>query len=208
MVINRNRLIEDIKTLLYNLWYRDFNLEVKPISLVFIFESLLLKHYINFNIDIFSKELKSVFNSKIDDELILNNIIDMITDKIKENIEKYTELYFYNNRNYRLSLYKCSYFYKEVKNSDLWLECPKCRLKPLVHIADNFAYTGCGCGKDNYNNFSIRAESISSRYNRKNNVAGDTEDELMTNWNYWCKTGENLFEIKREEFKKDNIEIW
>ena len=90
--------------------------------------------------------------------------------------------------------YRCADFYKPANNFSEWLACPKCGLKPLIWEFDNGRSTACGCGKDSYDHFTIRAESINSIVSRDNgSVRSFDPYELRDNWNHWCETGEVLF---------------
>ncbi len=75
-----------------------------------------------------------------------------------------------------------------------WLPCPNCGLKPKVWLFDNGRSTACGCWNDTYRHFSIHAESINSAYSRTKKTEEHSPEDLMNNWNHWCKTGEVLFE--------------
>ena len=94
--------------------------------------------------------------------------------------------------------YKCISAYKIPDKLELWLKCPNCNLKPLVWEFDNGRSTACGCGENEYNHFSIVAESVRSVAERCNgSVIHYNIDELLTNWNHWVKTGE--FRITNKE---------
>ena len=89
--------------------------------------------------------------------------------------------------------YKCISAYKIPKNLYEWFRCPNCGLKPLIWEYNNGRSTGCGCGKDEYNHFSIWAESIMSYVTRNDGSALEYDsDELRKNWNHWVETGEEL----------------
>jgi hypothetical protein len=80
-------------------------------------------------------------------------------------------------------------------DSDEWLPCPNCNLKPKVWIFDNGQSTGCGCGESRYDHFSIHAESIMSYAIRNaGSIDGRDRNELKNNWNHWVKTGEIIFQ--------------
>ena len=89
--------------------------------------------------------------------------------------------------------YKCISAYKIPINTDKWLACPNCSLKPLVWEFNNGRSTACGCGESEYNHFSIWSESIMSNVTRN---AGSAKwydsDKLRKNWNHWVETGEEL----------------
>ena len=99
------------------------------------------------------------------------------------------------------SRYKAIEAYKEVDKPNRWVKCPNCRLRPLVWEFDNGRSTACGCGKNEYNNHSIHAESIMSYARRNNwNCTYYDWDELRKNWNHWVNTDEILFDpIKRSD---------
>lgn len=89
--------------------------------------------------------------------------------------------------------YKAISAYKIPKNVENWLDCKNCGLKPLVWLFNNGSSTACGCGKNEYNNFSIVSESVMS-YTIRNNgsVLNYNSDRLRLNWNHWVSTGEIL----------------
>jgi len=89
--------------------------------------------------------------------------------------------------------YKCISAYTIPSNIDKWLECPNCGLKPLTWEFNNGSSTACGCGKDEYDHFSILTESVISYANRSNgSVLHYNSDQLRINWNHWVNTGEEL----------------
>ena len=91
------------------------------------------------------------------------------------------------------SKYKCISAYKIPHKVDEWLACPNCGLKPLVWEFNNGRSTGCGCGKNEYNHFSIHSESIMSHVTRHSGSALEyNSHKLKENWNHWVKTGEEL----------------
>lgn len=58
---------------------------------------------------------------------------------------------------------------------------------------NNGRSTACGCGENQYRNFSIYSESIMSWVTRHNGSALDYDsDKLRKNWNHWVETGEEL----------------
>jgi hypothetical protein len=100
------------------------------------------------------------------------------------------------------SKYKCISAYKIPHKVDEWLACPNCNLKPLVWEFNNGRSTGCGCGENEYNHFSINSESIMSHVTRHGGSALEYDsDKLRKNWNHWVETGEELETYKglREE---------
>ena len=90
--------------------------------------------------------------------------------------------------------YYCCDFYKETDEN--WDKCPNCGLRPKKWVFDNGRRTGCGCGNNDYDHFSICAESIMSVHKRTDGKQTDIydPDELRENWNHWCRTGEFLFD--------------
>ena len=89
--------------------------------------------------------------------------------------------------------YKCISAYKIPDNPEEWLNCPNCGLKPLVWEFNNGRSTGCGCGENEYNHFSIHAESIMSWVTRFGGSALNyNSNKLKINWNYWVTNKEEL----------------
>ena len=89
--------------------------------------------------------------------------------------------------------YKCISAYKIPDNPEEWLLCLKCNLTPLVWEYNNGRSTGCGCGENEYNHFSICSESIMSWVTRHGGSALNYDSyKLRNNWNHWVKTGEEL----------------
>ena len=98
--------------------------------------------------------------------------------------------------------YKCISAYQIPKDVDKWLNCPNCGLKPLVWEYNNGRSTGCGCGKDEYNHFSIWSESFMSHVTRHGGSALNYDsDKLRKNWNHWVHYGEEL--EPREQILKE-----
>lgn len=98
--------------------------------------------------------------------------------------------------------YKAISAFKEVENPEEWFECPNCKLKPLVWEFNNGRHTACGCGKGQYDHFSVRAESVMSVISRSQTGKSAMEydvHELRDNWNHWVVTGEVIF--GKEEIK-------
>lgn len=111
---------------------------------------------------------------------------------MQEHIERY-----YNGNDDRK--YLCTNAYEKVTNAEFWEVCPNCGLIPKVWEFDNGRKTACGCGKNKYSHFSIRAESILSVMKNSENgqsMADYDEDDLRRNWNHWARTGEILWECK------------
>lgn len=89
--------------------------------------------------------------------------------------------------------YKCISAYKIPDNPEEWLNCPNCGLKPLVWEFNNGRSTGCGCGENEYNHFSVWSESIMSWVTRhRGSVLNYDSYKLRKNWNHWVKTDEEL----------------
>ena len=97
-------------------------------------------------------------------------------------------------------------FYEKVDNPEEWEPCPRCGLRPKIHVFDNCRATMCGCmaAEDPYNpysHFSINAESIASVVHRSHNGQSAKEYDvggLRKNWNEWCKTGKIVFDRDKE----------
>jgi len=90
---------------------------------------------------------------------------------------------------------ECIDAYKIPEDIEDWLDCRYCGLKPRVWLFDNGRSTACGCFKDQYDHFSIHAESIMSTVTQAGGKSQSFDrDDLRKNWNHWCKTGEVLFE--------------
>ena len=105
---------------------------------------------------------------------------------------------YYNK--YPKHVYKAISDYKEVDNPDDWLCCPICGVKPIVWEFDNGRSTACGCGENEYNHFSIHAESINSVIKHSENGMSSLKHDtkaLMTNWIHWVLTKEILFEANQ-----------
>lgn len=94
--------------------------------------------------------------------------------------------------------YKCIDAYLDCAGD--WSNCPVCKLKPKVWEFNNGRSTACGCWKNKYDHFSIRAESITSVYHRTGSTEEYDSDSLRKNWNHWCETGELLFDPKGDKF--------
>ncbi len=86
--------------------------------------------------------------------------------------------------------YKCISAYKIPDKPEDWLRCPNCNLKPLVWAFNNGVSTACGCGKNEYDHFSINYESVMS-YGKRNNFdfTGYDSNGLRDNWNNWVLRG-------------------
>ncbi len=92
--------------------------------------------------------------------------------------------------------YKCIDTYEKVKNAQAWELCPNCGLFPKVWEFDNGRATACGCGENQYEKFTVFAESIMSVCKNSHNGQSAIDydlDALRKNWNHWAKTGEFLF---------------
>jgi len=93
-----------------------------------------------------------------------------------------------------LSQYKAISAYEFPSDWYSYLPCKNCKLRPLVWEYNNGRSTACGCGENEYNHFSIRAESIMSYVSRNGGSAlGFNQNDLFLKWNHWVKTGEVLF---------------
>ena len=89
--------------------------------------------------------------------------------------------------------YKCIGAYKIPNDPHEWSPCPNCELRPLIWEYNNGRSTACGCGKNEYNHFSIWSESIMSHVSRNAGSALDyNSNKLKTNWNYWANYGIEL----------------
>jgi hypothetical protein len=98
--------------------------------------------------------------------------------------------------------YKCISSYEIPKNPENWSQCPNCGLRPLVWEFNNGRSTACGCGKNEYDHFSIWAESIMSHIKRNGGSALDyNSHKLMINWNSWVYNGIEL--EPREQLLKE-----
>lgn len=69
-----------------------------------------------------------------------------------------------------------------------WLSCPACGLRPLVWKFDNGEYTACGCGKNKYDHFTVKSESIGDVWRRTGGTSEYDFDGLRKNWNDWVKS--------------------
>lgn len=142
----------------------------------------------------------------IDEKFILENNIEkheLVTYNKNLKSRKIEESYLIEWNEFRKK-YKASSCYKRVKSPHHWLKCKNCGLIPLVNEYDNCRSTACGCGEDDYNHLSIRAESIMSFYKRHNSVNCFNTDELRMNWNQWVDTGQDIF----RDMKKIYPDIW
>lgn len=97
-----------------------------------------------------------------------------------------------------LKNYCCIDAFLPVSDYKAWLTCPICKLKPLVWKFDNGKQTGCGCGSSPYDHFSVKAESVCSAL-KNNRIDKYDYDQLRTNWNHWCETGEFLWTPEKDE---------
>lgn len=91
------------------------------------------------------------------------------------------------------SFHNCIDDYKDTEEE--WSKCHECGLAPKVWCFDNGRFTACGCWKDKYDRFSIRAESVMSVHKRTDGkkMSEYDCDELKNNWEHYCNTGEVLF---------------
>jgi hypothetical protein len=123
-----------------------------------------------------------------------NNYVIIRNIKLKRQ-----EIHYSKREKEFLSKYKCIDSYKEPEHWNEWLKCPNCDLRPLVWTFNNGSSTACGCGKNEYDHFSIHSESIMSYVKRNNGSAlGYPRYGLRDNWNQWVETGEISFDIKKE----------
>ena len=100
-----------------------------------------------------------------------------------------------------LGKYKAISAYDIPKDFENWSNCPNCGLKPLIWKFNNGSSTACGCGRNEYDHFSIWSESIMSHITRNDGSALHYDnDKLRKNWNHWVETGEEL--EPREEILK------
>lgn len=128
--------------------------------------------------------IKSIKDNKDKDYVYLKNI------KLKAEEVDYKE-----KESKFLSQYKCISAYKFPDKWQKFLPCRNCGLRPLVWEFNNGRSTACGCGENEYNHFSVKAESVMSYVTRNGGSALNYKsDELLNNWNYWVKTGEHIFE--------------
>lgn len=96
----------------------------------------------------------------------------------------------YNHGYLVTNSYKCILAYKSPENESEWSYCPCCGLKPKIWTFNNGRSTACGCGHDEYNHFSVCAESIMSVHERTNGSELNqyNSDSLRRNWNEYCAT--------------------
>jgi len=94
------------------------------------------------------------------------------------------------NHGYRVNvIYYCTDVYKDTVGSSEWASCPCCNLQPKIWKFDNGMQTGCGCGNNDYDHFSVMAESIMSYLSRNDgSLIGFDGDLLRKNWNEYCAT--------------------
>lgn len=149
----------------------------------------------------FIKLMEEVSLHKEHEELLHNHIYAKNIKFLKEEKKIQSKIKLLRN-NYITS----SESYRAVPSNkyDKLLNCPVCKLKPLVWEFDNGRLTSCGCGKNKYDHFTIRAESIMSHITRHDGSAHNYRfDELINNWNHWVKTGEILFDPKKNDNDKN-----
>ncbi len=85
--------------------------------------------------------------------------------------------------------YRCTDAYEVLPDDSGWSECPCCNLKPNIWVFNNGRSTACGCGNDEYDHFSVHAESIMSVHTRNNGSTFEYDpDTLRKNWNEYCAT--------------------
>ena len=96
------------------------------------------------------------------------------------------------NNYFAWSFYDCIDAYKEPKNVDDWLACPKCKLKPRVWSYDNGEETACGCHENKYNHFSVSAdETITQVLRRTGGFTEYDDDAHRRKWNKYCEDHKN-----------------
>ena len=92
--------------------------------------------------------------------------------------------------NMALGKYKAISSYKVPDDVEHWDVCNTCGLKPIIWEFNNGRSTSCGCGRNEYDHFSIYAESIMSVVKRNHGSAMEyNSHELKTNWNIYQRTG-------------------
>lgn len=96
-----------------------------------------------------------------------------------------------NNDNTRDFVERYYYFaieaYEQEPLDEVWLSCPACGLRPLVWKFDNGEYTACGCGKSEYDHFTVESESIGDVWRRTGGTSEYDFDGLRKNWNAYCE---------------------
>jgi hypothetical protein len=142
-----------------------------------------------------------------------SKFISLIPDNVKNPTERYLnnlkikqeEVEYLKEWTEFRKKYKATDSYVKVKDPENWIPCKSCGLIPLVNEFDNGRWTACGCGENEYNNFSIRAESVMSYYHRRGgDMTGYNTSALKMNWNQWVLTGQDIF----KQMKINNPEIW
>lgn len=175
----------------------------------------------------FWKDKKSIvrFSEGKDNIIILDidreTFINIIPDIIPEDLNGFDKIQFYKNlkmkkeeANYKnlwktlRSKYKATPIYRKVERPHSWLPCKNCGLIPIIWEFNNGRSTACGCGKDDYDHFSISAESILSYHTRTGTATGFDPNALQYNWNRWVVNGQNIFEEQKESYKNLDIKIW
>lgn len=151
--------------------------------------------YKDVKVEILEFTLEEFINMIPDEEQNKNdNYVHLRNKKLKEESIEYL-----NEKKQHLTKYKATSAYKIPDKWLTWSKCPNCDLRPLVWQFNNGSSTACGCGEDEYKHFSIHSESILSYVNRNNGSALYYDhDGLKKNWNHWCRTGEVLFDRKKE----------
>ena len=92
--------------------------------------------------------------------------------------------------NMALGKYKAISSYKVPDDVEQWDVCNTCGLKPIIWEFNNGRSTACGCGRNEYDHFSIYAESIMSVVKRNHGSAMEyNSNDLKTNWNVYQRTG-------------------
>jgi len=104
------------------------------------------------------------------------------------------------NGEYRVhSDYFCIPSFQVPEDLNEWDKCPYCGLTPKVWEFNNGRWTACGCWNNEYVHFSVRAESVMSRMERRDTSILNHGHELRDNWNHWCRTGEMIFPVEPDD---------
>jgi len=83
--------------------------------------------------------------------------------------------------------YYCIDAYKIPSNQDEWMNCPKCKLKPMTWVFDNGEHTACGCWEDKYSHFDVQApQTIAENVRLTGGFNGYDTDAHRQAWNKYC----------------------
>lgn len=149
---------------------------------------------------ILKKLERNEFIHSIPDDVDLKSFNYLRNLKMKKEESNYEKLWSEHRKKY-----KCISAYEKVNSPSLWIPCDVCGLIPLVWSYNNGNSTACGCGVDDYNHFSISAESVMSYIKRNNgSVVGYSSDALRFNWNHWVKWKIDNFKREKEKYP----DIW